>query len=157
MKIKNLENGIEIHVDKLEVVDYFLKLALKEVKNKKPYQYSAAYATNFRIDVRFIENPPKNYLNKRVSILEKAKQVKITELMEEFRLTGTSTNKRLISQFCNIFKNWKDGSLECLLLENKEGMLRIRGVGPKVLDLFEQFLKSKGFTFATFWTGEKWV
>lgn len=156
MNIKKLPNGLEINVNSTELTDYFLELALKQIKNKKPYQYSTAYATGFRIDVRFIETPSKRNLNKRKIILEKAKKIKLKEFIEEFRLTGTKENQRLVSQFCNVFKHWNDESLEYLVAEGKESVLKFRRVGPIALDLFEQFLKSKGFAFAT-WTGKEWV
>lgn len=155
MNIKKLPNGLEINVNYTELTDYFLKLALKQVKNKKPYQYSTAYATGFRIDVRFIETPSKKNLNKRKTMLEKAKKIKLTEFIEEFRLTSNKENQRLISIFCN--KSWsKEDSLEFFVSMGKEEMLKFRGIGSKVLNLFEQFLKSKGFEFAT-WTGKEWI
>ena len=156
MNIKKFSNGIEINVDSTELTDHFLKLALKQIKNKKLYQYSTAYATGFRIDVRFIETPSKKNLNKRKIILEKAKKIKLTEFIEEFRLTSIKENQRVVSQFCNAFKYWKEESLECFVSEGKENMLKIRRVGPAALDLFEQFLKTKGFAFAT-WTGKEWI
>lgn len=156
MKIDKLPNGIEITVESHELVDHFLKLALKQVKNKKPYQYSTAYATSFRIDVRFIETPSKSYLKKRKIMLEKADKIKLVEFTEEFRKTGNKNNQRLISQFCNIFRGWKDETLKYLLERDKADMLKFRRVGPKALDLFEKFLNGKGFEFAI-WNGEKWV
>lgn len=155
MNIKKLANGLEINVNSSELTDYFLKLALKQVKNKKPYEYSTAHATGFRIDVRFIETPSKKYLNKRKAMLKKASKIKLSEFIEEFRLTSTKENQRLISIFCN--KSWnKEESLEFFVSMGKEEMLEFRGIGSKVLNLFEQFLKNKGFEFAT-WIGKEWI
>lgn len=156
MKIEKVPGGLKIDVESVEIIDYFLKLALKQIKNKKPYRYSTAYASSFKINIRYIETPSKRTLNKRKAVLEKAKKIKLTEFIEEFRLTSTEDNKRLISQFCNVFKNWGKESLEGIISEGKKDALRIRGVGPVALDLFEQFLKKKGFEFAS-WTGEKWI
>ncbi len=155
MNIEQVPNGLKIHVESNELADYFLKLALKKVKNKKPYQYSTAYATGFRIDVRFIETLSKKHLNKRKSMLEKARAIKLTEFMEEFRSTSIKENKRIISQFCNSF-NYEEESLEYLVKHGKEEVLRFRKIGPVALDLFECFLKSKGFEFAT-WIGKEWI
>lgn len=158
MEIKEIPNGLKIYVDHDELTDYFLKLALKQVKNKKPYKHSTAYATGFRIDVRFIETPSKKYLNKRRIMIEKAKKIKLGIFMEEFRSTATKENQRTVSQFCKGFTTYyKDESLAYLVSEDKEHMLKFRRVGPIALDLFDQFLKSKGFEFATWWTGEEWV
>lgn len=155
MKIEKNPKGLEIHVNSSELVDYFLKLALKQVKSKRPYKYSTAGATGFRIDVRFIETPSKKDLNRRKVMLERAKKIKLAEFIEEFRLTATKENQRSISQFCNVFKGTEE-SLEYLVSINKGSMLSFRRVGPVALDLFEQFLKIKGFTFAT-WTGKEWI
>jgi hypothetical protein len=156
MNIKKLPNGLEINVDSSEMINYFLSLALKQVKNKKPYKYSTAYATGFRIDIRFIETPSKRNLNKRKIMLEKAKKIKLTEFIEEFRSTSTKENQRLISQFCNVFNYWNEESVGFFVSRGKEEVLKFRRIGSKALDLFEQFFKSKGFAFAT-WTGKEWV
>lgn len=91
-------------------------------------------------------------------MLKKAAAVKLPELMEEFRATGNKENRLSLSQFCNVFSghDWDDRSLEYLVKMGKEQLLSFGRAGSKPLDLFEQFIKSKGFEFAT-WTGKEWV
>ncbi len=149
MNIKEIPNGLEINVDSKEAVDYFLKLVLKQRRNIKPYSYSTAYTSNFRIDVRFINIPSKRAEKKRKAMLERAKLIKLIKFIEEFRLTGNKGNQSVVSQFCNVFTNYfRDRSLCFLIEHSKEDLLKFRRVGPKALDLFEHFLNIKKFELA---------
>lgn len=155
MNIKKNTNGLEVNVDSGEIIDHFLNLALKQIKNKKRYKYSTAYVKSFRIDIRFIETFPRSYLSKRKTMLEKAKKIKITDFIEEFRSTSNKENRFSVAQFCNSFKYCED-QLDRLITEDKKRIFDLARVGPQTLDLFEEFLKNKGFEFGI-WDGEKFV
>lgn len=145
MNIEKVANGLKIHVDWSEAVDYFLKQALKQVKNKKQYIYGTAYARSFRIDVSFIEVPLKRTVQKRDVMLKKASGINLREFIEEFRATSNKENKHLVSRFCNIFKHCSNNdSLASVIKFSKYKYLPV----GKSSDLFEQFLVSKDFAFA---------
>lgn len=115
------------------------------------FQIDSAY-TSFEIRDLSLDNEK----SKREPMLKKAEEIKLFDIIEEFRKTANESNKRLIAQFCNAFLGRGDCTLKDIISTGKEEQLKFRRVGAKPLDLFESFLNQKGFEFAK-WNGVEWV
>jgi hypothetical protein len=159
MRIQETGTGIVIYAEPSDYVDYLLKRALKEKKIKKPYKYSIEKVNNVRIDVCYIEVPNRKRATKRNKMLAKAKEIELSTYIEDFRLTANKENRRIISNFCNVLKRcFRDPgyTLHSFIENGKEEILKYRGISMLGLELFEVFLKSKNFEFATS-DSEKWI
>lgn len=133
----------------------------KYLNNDEKFQFRSNLPYNISIDFFFnyITVQTAEEIEARKQSLEKAKKIKLKDFLEEFKATSTQLTKYSISQFYNALKNWyktETIGLDYIILMPKEEMLKFRRVGANGLDLFELFMKEKGFRFA-FHDGEKLV
>jgi hypothetical protein len=159
MKIEQTNAGLVIHAEPSDYVAYLLKQALKEKQIKKTCKYSIVNAGNVRIEVCFMETHSRKRVPKRQVMLAKAKEIELSTYIEDFRLTANKENRRIISNFCNVLKRcFRDPgyTLHSFIENGKEEILKYRGISMLGLELFEVFLKSKNFEFATS-DSEKWI
>ena len=133
----------------------------KFLNNDEKFQFRSYLPYNISIDFFFnyITVQTAEEIESRKQSLEKAKQIKFKDFLDEFKTTSTKLTRHSISQFYNAMMNWHKFEvieLDYVILMPKEELLKFRRVGANALDLFELFLKEKGFRFA-FHDGEKLV
>lgn len=158
MQINKTKTEAQIHFDRKELVNFLVKSLIK-TKKGFTYEINVPYSINLKIE--YTKSFTKKQLLKRKQMLEKASQIQFLDAVEEFKLTSTKDTKRVISQFYNAL-GWlknshnQDYPLSDIIKNSKKDFLKFRGIGKVGIDLFEIWLKTKGFEFAT-WNGKEWL
>jgi hypothetical protein len=127
---------------------------LEEKEEYKHITYFNIYGANlnFRLQDLSLDNEKPQ----RELMFKKAAEIKLSDILEEFRKTANESNRRSIAQFCNTFSSDRDYSLKDIISRGKDDVLKFNRIGIKALDLFEKFINAKDFEFAK-WNGKEWV
>lgn len=131
----------------------------KFLDNDEKFLFKSNLPYNINIDFFFnyITIQTEQEIQDRKQSLERAKNIKMEDILDEFKATATPLNKLAISQFYNALQYpTRNKTLDYILSLEVTELSKFRRVGVKTVELFELFLKEKGFRFA-FHDGEKLV